>query len=83
MILVDSEISLVWNLVSQSGQGINRAVAIAKASQVAVVVVGTDTQTCGEGLDVADLDLPGNQLALIQAVQATGTPTIVVLLNGR
>ena len=39
--------------------------------------------TDGEGHDVASLDLSGVQEDLIQAVFATGTPTVVVLINGR
>ena len=40
--------------------------------------------TCGEGFDrAADLNLPGVQQDLVEAVVATGTPTVVVLVNGR
>lgn len=39
--------------------------------------------TCGEGVDLADLALPAAQLALLEAVTATGTPTVVVLVQGR
>lgn len=68
------------------------AVAAARKASVAVLVVGEhprnagrgDTPaTDGEGHDVASLDLTGAQEDLIEAVQATGTPTILVLLNGR
>ena len=41
--------------------------------------LGTD----GEGYDVASLDLTGRQEELLRAVQATGTPTVLVLVNGR
>lgn len=34
-----------------------------------------------EGYDRTNLTLPGQQLQLIQAVHATGTPTVVVLIN--
>ncbi|OGX90376.1 glycoside hydrolase family 3 N-terminal domain-containing protein [Hymenobacter coccineus] len=37
----------------------------------------------GEGFDRATLDLLGKQLQLVQAVVATGTPTVVVLIKGR
>ena len=37
----------------------------------------------GEGYDRASLDLMGKQLELLQAVEATGTPTILVLITGR
>ena len=37
----------------------------------------------GEGYDRSTLDLMGKQLELLQAVEATGTPTILVLITGR
>ncbi|WP_413760545.1 glycoside hydrolase family 3 N-terminal domain-containing protein [Streptomyces sp. MMBL 11-3] len=39
--------------------------------------------TCGEGVDLAELTLPVGQLRLIEAVAATGTPVVVVLVQGR
>ena len=74
--------------------GFGEAVRAAKGSDVAIVVVGErqhDTNaggrqggpTDGEGHDVASLDLSGVQEDLIQAVYATWTPTVVVLINGR
>ncbi|MFI6087885.1 glycoside hydrolase family 3 N-terminal domain-containing protein [Streptomyces sp. NPDC051218] len=39
--------------------------------------------TCGEGVDLAELSLPSAQLALLDAVAATGTPVVVVLVQGR
>ncbi len=43
----------------------------------------SDEMDCGEGVDVADLCLGGVQEELLQAVLATGTPTVVVLIQGR
>lgn len=43
----------------------------------------TDGCTSGESIDRADLGLPGVQQQLVEAVVATGTPVIVVLINGR
>jgi len=66
--------------------GFAEAVAAAKGAEAAIVVVGErqhDNPTDGESHDVASLDLSGVQEELIQAVFATGTPTIVVLINGR
>ncbi|KMS68240.1 beta-glucosidase [Streptomyces viridochromogenes] len=39
--------------------------------------------TCGEGVDLAGLRLGRAQNALLEAVTATGTPTVVVLVQGR
>ena len=68
--------------------GFADAVAVAQASDVAVVVVGDQAGlfgrgTVGEGNDTESLDLPGVQRELVEAVVATGTPTVVVLLTGR
>jgi beta-glucosidase len=74
--------------------GFAEAVRAAKGAEVAIVVVGERQHTTngadlhgsptdGEGHDVASLDLSGVQEDLIQAVFATGTPTVVVLINGR
>lgn len=61
---------------------IDRAVAQAAASDIAVVVVGTNAKVESEGYDRTSLDLPGRQDALVRAVAATGTPTIVVVNAG-
>ena len=66
--------------------GFARAVQAAKEADAAVVVVGESqhgTHTDGESHDVASLDLSGAQEELIQEIVATGTPTVVVLVNGR
>jgi beta-glucosidase len=67
--------------------GFPDAVRAAKAAEVAIVVVGEASNvyhgTDGEGNDVASLDLSGVQEDLVQEVAATGTPTVVVLINGR
>ncbi|MEV7866374.1 glycoside hydrolase family 3 N-terminal domain-containing protein [Streptomyces sp. NPDC088124] len=69
-------------------EDIPAAVTAARGADIAVVVVGDRSGlfgrgTSGEGCDVDDLELPGAQRALVEAVVATGTPTIVVLLTGR
>ncbi|CAK5266567.1 unnamed protein product [Mycena citricolor] len=82
-------------LWSNDQSGFAAAVSAAQQSDVAVVMVGTwsldQTQlwtpgtnaTTGEHVDVADLALVGAQLALVQAIKATGKPTIVVLVSGK
>lgn len=62
---------------------IGEAVAAAKNADVALLFVGESEGCVGEKDDVATLDLLGRQRELIQAVEATGTPTVVVLINGR
>lgn len=73
---------------SEDSSGFDEAVAAARAADVAVVVVGdrsglTGAATCGEARDRADVRLPGVQEALVDAVVATGTPVVLVLLGGR
>jgi beta-glucosidase len=68
--------------------GFGEAVAAAGASDVAVVVVGDQAGlfgrgTVGEGNDTDTLALPGVQRELVEAVVATGTPVVMVLLTGR
>ena len=70
------------------GSGIREAVEAATEAEVAIVVVGDRAGlfgrgTVGEGNDVESLDLPGVQRELVEAVVATGTPVVMVLLTGR
>ena len=60
-----------------------RAVAIAAAADVAVVVVGEWQNMIGEAASRSSIELPGRQLDLMQAVVATGTPTVLLVMNGR
>src|SRR6185436_7955800 len=60
-----------------------RAVDLAAASDTAVVVIGEWQHMIGEGASRSSLELPGRQLELLQSVVATGTPTVVLVMNGR
>lgn len=69
---------------------VDRAVAGARRADLAVLVVGENglrydrrAKTCGENVDRWDLGLYGLQQELVERVVATGTPTVVVLINGR
>jgi beta-glucosidase len=77
----NARLKLVWDagVVDDSQAKIDEAVALARGSDVAVVVAGLEE---GEFRDRARLGLPGRQEALIRAVAATGTPTVVVLVGG-
>lgn len=89
---------VVWvkgcEVLGNDKSGFADAIRAAKSADVAVVVVGENEEqeyadgkqeppTDGEGHDVASLDLTGVQEDLVQAVYETGTPTVVVLVNGR
>ena len=54
-----------------------------RGAEVAVVVVGEWQNMIGEAASRSSLELPGRQLELLQAVVATGTPTVAVVMNGR
>ncbi|MBQ8532735.1 MAG: glycoside hydrolase family 3 C-terminal domain-containing protein [Clostridia bacterium] len=47
------------------------------------VIGSRNFMDCGEGLDVADLKLPGNQIEFIERLKETGKPVIAVLVGGR
>jgi beta-glucosidase len=61
---------------------IERAAALAAASDVAIVCVGFGGEWQSEGFDRPDMDLPGKQDALIEQVAAANPRTIVVLNTG-
>lgn len=64
------------------------AVGAARDAEIAVVVVGDRAGlfgrgTVGEGNDVESLDLPGIQRELVEALVASGTPVVMVVMSGR
>jgi beta-glucosidase len=68
--------------------GFPEAVKAAKAADVAVIVVGDKSglmpdNTSGEMRDRETLGLPGVQEELVKAIYETGTPVVLVLVNGR
>jgi len=81
------------NINDQEKADFQRAIDAAKGADVAIVVVGEQARregqenlpppTDGEGYDVASLDLTGVQEDLVRAIHATGTPVVMVLINGR
>ncbi len=62
---------------------LDRAAASAGDADVAVVVLGERQDMIGEGASRCDLSLPGEQRELLEAVAATGTPVVLVLMSGR
>lgn len=59
------------------------AVSVARRAQAVVLVIGETPAMSAEAASRASLDLPGAQLQLAEALQATGVPMVVVLMNGR
>ena len=66
-----------------SEEMIKEAVQTAQAADVVVAVVGESQGMTGEAAARADIGLPGQQLALLKALKATGKPLVLVLMNGR
>lgn len=62
---------------------LRQAAEVARAADVAVVVIGEWQNMIGEAASRSSLDLPGRQLELLQTVVATGTPVVVLVMNGR
>ncbi|WP_150680430.1 beta-glucosidase BglX [Pandoraea pneumonica] len=64
-------------------QMIDEAVQVARGADTLVVAVGESRGMSHEASSRTSLSLPGSQLALLQALKATGKPLVVVLMNGR
>jgi beta-glucosidase len=70
-------------LTDKEQADINAAVEQAKKSDVVIAVVGEDVDQVGESLSRTGLNLPGRQLKLVQALQGTGKPVVMVMINGQ
>jgi len=71
-----------------SEEGLDEAIKAAQAADVAVIAVGDRSGlgidcTSGEMRDSSELHLPGIQEKLVKAIYETGTPVVLVLVNGR
>lgn len=78
--------SLAWEYlgvgVRQPRGSVAEAAAVAAAADAAIAVIGAASVTEGEGYDRADLELQGDQNALVEAVLAANPRTVVVLVGG-
>lgn len=77
----EGKIRLIWNATVDAGwkKKIDESVKLAKKADVVLVVAGI---TEGEFLDRASLKLPGHQEELIQALNASGKPVVVLIVGG-
>ena len=76
------------DVLDGSTDGFAEAIEVARQADIAIVVVGdkaglANDCTSGEARDRASLNLPGVQGQLVKAVSDTGTPVVLVLVNGR
>ncbi|HEY3747465.1 MAG TPA: glycoside hydrolase family 3 N-terminal domain-containing protein [Gemmatimonadaceae bacterium] len=65
------------------GHDVATAVALATDADAVILGLGEWQGISGESFDRSNLDLPGNQQQLLEAVVATGKPVVLVLENGR
>ena len=79
-----------WNIRTMDPAKVKQAAGMARQADLAIVVVGENSmrehwseKTCGENTDRSDINLPGLQQELVETIQNTGVPTIVILVNGR
>ncbi|MFN8485928.1 MAG: glycoside hydrolase family 3 N-terminal domain-containing protein [Anaerolineae bacterium] len=71
------------SIVDDDLSGIEAAVAAAQTSDVVVAVVGDHLDFIGETHSTATLELQGGQIALLEALEKTGKPLVVVLVNSK
>jgi len=71
------------SIVDDDLAGIPAAVEAAQAADVVVAVVGDHLEFIGETRSTATLELQGGQVALLDALEKTGKPMIVVLINSK
>jgi beta-glucosidase len=63
--------------------GFAEALALAARSDVIIAAMGEHWNMTGEAASRTSLDLPGNQQALLEELEKTGKPIILVLMSGR
>ena len=64
-------------------EGFAEAIALAQKSDVIIAAMGERWDMTGEAASRTSLDLPGNQQALLEELEKTGKPIILVLMSGR
>src|SRR5207302_385664 len=69
-------------IVDTTTAGFAEAVALARQSEVALLVLGEMGDMSGEAASRSTLGLPGVQEQLLEAVTASGTPVVLMLMNG-
>ncbi|HUZ45172.1 MAG TPA: beta-glucosidase BglX [Terriglobia bacterium] len=80
--LVEKGVAVRGDSEQESEAGIARAVAAARQAQVAILTLGETADMSGEAASRSCLNLPGHQEQLLEAVVNTGTPVVLLLMNG-
>ena len=86
--MVGDDVDVRWasgmrNSRCREEDGFEEAVEAATASDVVLMFLGEESILSGEAHCRADIDLPGSQAQLIDAVAATGKPIVLVIMAGR
>ena len=71
------------SITDSSRSNFDLAIRMAQQADAVIVALGEEALMSGEAASRADLNLPGVQEELLQALHATGKPIILVLMNGR
>jgi beta-glucosidase len=71
------------SIIDDDLSGLPAAAAAAQASDVIIAVVGDHLRFIGETRSTATLELQGGQIALLDALEKTGKPMVVVLVNSK
>ena len=80
---IKQAVSTNTEVLFADGENIPEAVALAGKADVVILGLGEWLKISGEGFDRSDLNLPGQQEELLEAIVATGKPVVLVLQNGR
>jgi beta-glucosidase len=81
----DATILTAWGcgIAGDDTSGFASAVSVARQADVVLLAVGESRDMSGEASSRSCIGLPGRQQELVKAVVATGTPVVLVLMNGR
>jgi beta-glucosidase len=71
------------NSRSKNSHGFDEAIENARKSEIVIMFVGEEAILSGEAHCRANINLPGNQEKLIEAIAATGKPIVLVIMAGR
>jgi beta-glucosidase len=70
-------------IAGESTSEFAEAIKTARDSDLVIMALGESSNMSGEAASRAYLDLPGNQQQLLEAVQATGKPIVLLIFSGR
>jgi len=68
---------------TESEAGFAEAMQAAAQADIVVMALGESSRMSGEAGSRAQLDLPGNQQALLERIAATGKPVVLLVFSGR